>query len=188
MKALIAAFGPHFFVGGLYKLVYDSTQLLVPVLLNRFLKVLGKNDTQAYKIAGLMVANAILATLLLHQYFQRTYRTGMRLKSAAISLVFDKALVARRQAEHTEDEEKGAKKQALVTNLMSGDAQRFQDNMTYMFSIVSGIYQIVVTMYLLYGQLGYAAFGGLGVMLIFLPVTLPYRTTYSRLSKSSVTV
>merc|ERR1712216_101624 len=96
----------------------------VPVLLNRFLKVLGKNDTQAYKIAGLMVANAILATLLLHQYFQRTYRTGMRLKSAAISLVFDKALVARRQAEHAEDEEKGAKKQALVTNLMSVDAQR----------------------------------------------------------------
>ena len=66
---------------------------------------------------------------------------------------------------------KGAKKQALVTNLMSVDAQRLQDNMTYMFSIVSGIYQIVVTMYLLYGQLGYAAFGGLGVMLIFLPVT-----------------
>ena len=172
VKALISAFGPHFFVGGLYKLVYDSTQLLVPVLLNRFLKVLGKNDAQAYKIAGLMVANAILATLLLHQYFQRTYRTGMRLKSAAISLVFDKALVARRQAEHAdEDQEKGAKKQALVTNLMSVDAQRLQDNMTYMFSIVSGVYQIVVTMYLLYGQLGYAAFGGLGVMLIFLPVT-----------------
>ena len=76
VKALIAAFGPHFFVGGLYKLVYDSTPLLVPVLLNRFLKVLGKNDTQAYKIAGLMVANAILATLLFHQYFQRTYRTA----------------------------------------------------------------------------------------------------------------
>ena len=48
--------------------------------------------------------------ILLHHYSQSTYRTGMRLKSAAISLVFDKALVARRQAEHTEDEEKGAKK------------------------------------------------------------------------------
>ena len=171
-KAMTRAFGPHFLVGGVYKLVYDSTQLLVPVLLNRFLKVLGKNDKQAYRIAGLMVVNAIVATLLLHQYFQRTYRTGMRLKSAAISLVFDKALKARRQAEPATDQEKGSDpQQALVTNLMSVDAQRLQDNTTYMFSIVSGIYQIVVTMYLLYGQLGYASFGGLGVMLLMAPVT-----------------
>lgn len=150
-----------------------------------------------YRYAGLMVLNAVVATLLLHQYFQRTYRTGMRLKSAAISLVFDKALVARREpdAPADADEAEGGggsspsgsssspkgggaggaarkrEKGALVTNLMSVDAQRLQDNMTYMFSVVSGIYQILVTMYLLYGQVGLAAFGGLGVMLVFLPVT-----------------
>ena len=77
--------------------------------------------------------------------------------------VFDKALVARTAG--AEDEG------ALVTNLMSVDAQRLQDNMTYMFTIVSGVYQIVATLYLLYGQLGPASFGGLAVMLIFMPVT-----------------
>ena len=135
----------------------------MPLLLSAFLKKLGKDDDMAYKLAGAMVVNAVVATLLLHQYFQRTYRTGMRLKSAAISLVFDKALVARTAG--AEDEG------ALVTNLMSVDAQRLQDNMTYMFTIVSGVYQIVATLYLLYGQLGPASFGGLAVMLIFMPVT-----------------
>ena len=49
LGALVAAFGPHFFVGGVYKLIYDSTQLLVPVLLSQFLKVLGKGeDGEAY--------------------------------------------------------------------------------------------------------------------------------------------
>ena len=40
----------------------------------------------------------------------------MRLKSAAISLVFDKALVARRQAEHA-DEDQEKVKTALATTI-----------------------------------------------------------------------
>ena len=125
----------------------------MPVLLSRLLKALADDHALAYRLAAALTINAVVATAFLHQYFQRTYRTGMRLKSAAISLVFDKALVARTAG--AEDEG------ALVTNLMSVDAQRLQDNMTYMFTIVSGVYQIVATLYLLYGQLGPASFGGL---------------------------
>ena len=163
LGALCGAFGPYFLGGGVFKLVYDTTQLAVPVLLSRLLKALADDHVLAYKLAAALTVNAVVATAFLHQYFQRTYRTGMRLKSAAISLVFDKALVARTAG--AEDEG------ALVTNLMSVDAQRLQDNMTYMFTIVSGVYQIVATLYLLYGQLGPASFGGLAVMLIFMPVT-----------------
>ncbi|KAH8069812.1 ATPase [Aureococcus anophagefferens] len=141
----------------------EQAKLAVPVLLSRLLKALADDHALAYRLAAALTINAVVATAFLHQYFQRTYRTGMRLKSAAISLVFDKALVARTAG--AEDEG------ALVTNLMSVDAQRLQDNMTYMFTIVSGVYQIVATLYLLYGQLGPASFGGLAVMLIFMPVT-----------------
>jgi len=172
LGALCSAFGGTFLVGGVYKLVYDTTQLAVPLLLSAFLKKLGKDEAMAYKLAGAMVLNAVVATLLLHQYFQRTYRTGMRLKSAAISLVFDKALCARKEGARAEDEEaQDDKKNALVTNLMSVDAQRLQDNMTYLFTVVSGVYQIIVTLYLLYQQLGIAFLGGLVTMLLFMPVT-----------------
>ncbi|KAH8098945.1 ATPase [Aureococcus anophagefferens] len=136
----------------------DPARLAVPVLLSRLLKALADDHALAYRLAAALTINAVVATAFLHQYFQRTYRTGMRLKSAAISLVFDKALVARTAG--AEDEG------ALVTNLMSVDAQRLQDNMTYMFTIVSGVYQIVATLYLLYGQLGPASFGGLAKVVL----------------------
>lgn len=43
--------------------------------------------------------------------------------------------------------------------------------MTYLFTIVSGVYQIAACLYLLYVQLGYSSFAGFAVMVIFLPIT-----------------
>eukprot|EP00633_Aureoumbra_lagunensis_P005483 CAMPEP_0197308826 /NCGR_PEP_ID=MMETSP0891-20130614/7350_1 /TAXON_ID=44058 ORGANISM="Aureoumbra lagunensis, Strain CCMP1510" /NCGR_SAMPLE_ID=MMETSP0891 /ASSEMBLY_ACC=CAM_ASM_000534 /LENGTH=1424 /DNA_ID=CAMNT_0042793557 /DNA_START=180 /DNA_END=4454 /DNA_ORIENTATION=+ len=184
---LIRAFGFHWYIGCFFKFIYDTCQLSMPLLLSALLKVLAHRDLtkEAYCICTAIVATAILSTAVLHQYFQRTYRTGMRLKAAATALIFDKALVARHLDEKEEkshekdtEEKKDAdtsqkenQKSSTVQNLMSVDAQRLQDNMTYLATIGSGIYQIVVCLYLLFAQLRYAAFGGTFVMLIFLPVT-----------------
>mmetsp|Transcript_32309 Transcript_32309/g.111222 ORF Transcript_32309/g.111222 Transcript_32309/m.111222 type:complete len:1482 (-) Transcript_32309:100-4545(-) len=169
LRALTGAFGGHYLVGSLFKLGYDTTQLLVPLLLSAFLVALGDgDDKKAYMVSAGIVFNAALSTALLHQYFQRTYRTGMRLKSAAVSLVYSKALVVAREASW---EDGVAVQTTSITNLMSVDAQRLQDNMTYLMSVVSGIYQIVVCLYLLDRELGVSAFGGFAVMLVFMPVT-----------------
>lgn len=176
LYALTSAFGWYWYMGCILKLVYDTTQLAQPLLLSALLKALAHRDRadDAYKLCGLIVANAVVATAVLHQYFQRTYRTGMRLKSSTTSLVFDKALVARNLDSHKKEEEVDTSKTeatSTVTNLMSVDAQRLQDSLTYMFTVVSGIYQIAACLYLLYAQLGYSAFGGFAVMLIFMPIT-----------------
>ena len=41
---------------------------------------------------ALLMLNAIVQSVVLHQYFHRAFRTGMRLKSAMISAIYDKAL------------------------------------------------------------------------------------------------
>ncbi|KAJ8609885.1 hypothetical protein CTAYLR_007496 [Chrysophaeum taylorii] len=209
LGALAAAFGGYWYVGCLLKFVYDTAQLAQPLLLSALLKSMtqykrahhrdGRRAAEhnGYVLCTLMVANAMLATAVLHQYFQRTYRTGMRLKSSTTSLVFDKALVARNLAskpperkrktnalrekddevkdddEETKEDDAAQRKATTntVANLMSVDAQRLQDTMTYLATVGSGIYQIAACLYLLYIQLGWASFGGFAVMLVFLPIT-----------------
>lgn len=205
LGALCSTFGPYYLVGCLLKLVYDTAQLAMPLLLSAYLDALehgGESDPKEqlrrYKLCVAIVATALFSTAILHQYFQRVYRTGMRLKSSAISLVFDKALVAKRVdsesiaqkrkaknnnggannkkkssggKEEGEEEEDKTKSTSIVANLMSVDAQRLQDNMTYLCTIISGIYQIAASLYLLYLQLGYSTFAGFAVMLVFLPIS-----------------
>ena len=45
-----------------------------------------------YVIAVAMFASALVQSICLHQYFHRVMKTGMRLRSAIINVVYDKSL------------------------------------------------------------------------------------------------
>lgn len=55
-------------------------------------------------------------------------------------------------------------------NLMSVDAQRFMDLMTYVHTVWSGPLQIIVALYFLYMELGPSIFAGFGVMIVLIPI------------------
>lgn len=56
-----------------------------------------------------------------------------------------------------------------IVNLMSVDAQRFMDLMTYVHTVWSGPLQIIVALYFLYMELGPSIFAGFGLMVILIP-------------------
>lgn len=55
-------------------------------------------------------------------------------------------------------------------NLMSVDAQRLMDVMTYLNMIWSGPFQVGVSLYFLHQTMGWSIYAGLGVMVIFTPI------------------
>ena len=57
-----------------------------------------------------------------------------------------------------------------IVNLMSVDAQRFMDLMTYFHTIWSGPFQIIVSLYFLWQTLGPSVLAGVGVMVIMIPI------------------
>jgi hypothetical protein len=57
-----------------------------------------------------------------------------------------------------------------IVNLMSVDAQRFMDLTTYVHTIWSAPFQIIVALYFLYRELGPSIFAGFGVMIVLIPV------------------
>jgi ATP-binding cassette, subfamily C (CFTR/MRP), member 1 len=75
-------------------------------------------------IAISMFLTTVCQTMFLHQYFQRCFMTGMRLRSALVTAIYQKTLVlsnASRQQSTVGE----------IVNHMSVDAQRLMDLCTY---------------------------------------------------------
>ena len=67
-----------------------------------------------------------------------------------------------------------------MVNLMSVDAQRLMDLMTYVNTVWSAPLQIIVSLYFLYYTMGVSILAGVGVMILLIPVNL----LVSRLARS----
>lgn len=52
----------------------------------------------SYELCALLCLNAIIQSVFLHAYFHLAFRTGMRVKAAMITAVYDKALKAKEGA------------------------------------------------------------------------------------------
>lgn len=105
LRTLIAAFGPDYFVGVAVKFIYDSSQFIGPLLLQKIIVFLAarqaasEDDAQdappmrlGYELVFLLLVNSVFQSVLLHVYFHRAFRTGMRVKASVIAAIYDKAL------------------------------------------------------------------------------------------------
>jgi len=183
-RALRRAFGTTFFAGGCFKLIYDSLQMVGPFLLKSLLGFLHRcGDTTSHCEVGegliyvaLMLANALLQTLVLQQYFHRTFRTGMRVNCASICLIYAKTLKsggpsrAKDSTEASAAGDSGQRTSGEIVNLMSTDSQRLQDLMTYLHTIWSGPYQMVITLIFLSTVMGWATCAGVAVITLQIPI------------------
>ncbi|UYV79408.1 ABCC3 [Cordylochernes scorpioides] len=114
-------------------------------------------------LSGLMFLAALIQSVLLGQFFQRMFVVGMRVRTALTSAIYAKSLVLSNNArkESTLGE---------IVNLMSVDAQRFVDLMTYINLIWSAPFQIVLSVYFLWGMLGPSVMAGVVVMILMMPL------------------
>lgn len=169
--ALTKAFGGHFMVGGLFKLIQDCLAFTQPQLLRLLIKFVNdysKNKENVKVTQGLLIAFAmfvvsVLQTASLHQYFQRVFDVGMRIKASLTSLIYSKSL-------KLSTEERGQKTTGDIVNLMSVDTQRLQDLTQYGQTLWSGPFQIVLCLVSLHGLLGNSMWAGVTVMVFMIPV------------------
>lgn len=169
--ALVKSFGPQFFVGGVFKIVQDILAFTQPQLLRLLITFVNdyskkKQDatlTKGFSIAFAMFFVSIAQTAALHQYFQRVFEVGMKLKSSLTASIYQKALVL-----STED--RGKKTTGDIVNLMSVDTQRLQDLTQYGQTLWSGPFQIVLCLASLHNLLGNSMWAGVAIMIIMIPI------------------
>lgn len=114
-------------------------------------------------IAIAMFAVSVLQTVCLHQYFQRAFETGMRIKSALTAMIYAKSM-------KLSNEGRAAKSTGDIVNYMAVDTQRLQDLTQYGQMLWSAPFQIALCMASLYQLVGWSMLAGVGVMILMIPV------------------
>uniref|UniRef100_A0A1X7VVN1 ABC-type glutathione-S-conjugate transporter n=1 Tax=Amphimedon queenslandica TaxID=400682 RepID=A0A1X7VVN1_AMPQE len=112
-----------------------------------------------------MFGAAVLQSIILHQYFHSCFVAGMRIRSGVIAAVYRKALTLSNKSRQN-------RTVGEVVNLMSVDAQRFMDFVTYMHYLWSSPLQIVLSLIFLYATMGPSIFAGFGVMILLVPLNM----------------
>uniref|UniRef100_A0A8C3UU04 MRP3 protein n=1 Tax=Catharus ustulatus TaxID=91951 RepID=A0A8C3UU04_CATUS len=165
LKALLRTFGPYFLIGSCFKLMQDLLSFVNPQLLSVLIGFIKNKDAPAwwgFLIAALMFVCAVLQTLILHQHFQYCFVTGMRLRTGITGVIYRKSLAITNSA-------KRSSTVGEIVNLMSVDAQRFMDLMTFLNMLWSAPLQIFLALYFLWQTLGPSVLAGVAVMVLLIP-------------------
>ncbi|XP_012434034.5 ATP-binding cassette sub-family C member 3 isoform X1 [Taeniopygia guttata] len=165
LRALLRTFGPYFLIGSFFKLIQDLLSFVNPQLLSVLIGFIKNKDAPAwwgFLIAALMFICAVLQTLILHQHFQYCFVTGMRLRTGITGVIYRKSLAITNSA-------KRSSTVGEIVNLMSVDAQRFMDLMTFLNMLWSAPLQIFLALYFLWQTLGASVLAGVAVMVLLIP-------------------
>ncbi|OCH93693.1 metal resistance protein YCF1 [Obba rivulosa] len=182
--ALFLAYGGPYAFAAFLKIVQDCLAFLQPQLLRWLLAYISEYQSARYSggatpspfegfaIAVIMFIASCVQTVILHQYFQHCFETGMRVRAGLVTVIYQKALVLSSDGRESASGD--------IVNLMSVDATRLQDLCTYGLISISGPFQILLAFISLYDILGWPAFVGVAVMI----VSIPLNTVIARMLKN----
>ncbi|KAM9843269.1 multidrug resistance-associated protein 1 [Aulostomus maculatus] len=164
--ALCLTFGPYFLISCLYKIIQDILMFVGPEILRLLIHFVNNSSAPSwhgYFYTALLFICTCVQSLILQRYFHVCFVSGMRLRTAIIGAVYRKALVISSAARRTSTV-------GEIVNLMSVDAQRFMDLITYINMIWSAPLQVVLALYFLWQNLGPSVLAGVAVMVLMVPV------------------
>ena len=169
--ALFRGFGGPYFRGTVIKSLSDILSFVQPQLLRLLISFVdsyrsGRTPQPVIRGAAIslaMFAVSVLQTVLLHQYFQRTFETGMRVKSSLTSMMYAKAM-------RLSNEGRASKSTGDIVNYMAVDTQRLQDLTQYGQMLWSAPFQIILCMASLYQLVGISMLAGVGAMILMVPI------------------
>ncbi|CCH58178.1 hypothetical protein TBLA_0A03800 [Henningerozyma blattae CBS 6284] len=169
--ALLRTFGSRLLLAATFKVIHDILAFTQPQLLKiliQFVTAYTNPDLELPIIKGFMISIAMflvsfIQTSFLHQYFLNSFNTGMNIRSAMSSVIYQKSLVLSNEAS-------GTSSTGDVVNLMSVDVQRLQDVAQWCNIIWSGPFQITLCLVSLYKLLGNSMWIGVFILIFMMPI------------------
>eukprot|EP00915_Cephaloidophora_sp_WS-2016_P005337 GHVH01007054.1.p1 GENE.GHVH01007054.1~~GHVH01007054.1.p1 ORF type:complete len:749 (+),score=122.75 GHVH01007054.1:168-2414(+) len=189
------------------KLTYDLLQYASPLIMSSLVNWLtGYQDDKAAgedvsKGSGVGFVFAYLfvgfvSSFILQQYFHNQNKVGLRLKTAMMGIVYNKALnctdfslagmMDPDGVKWTDDVSKSPTTIGQVLNMITVDSTRLYAFCTYCHTLWSAPFQIIVGTGLLIFQLGWWALMFVPVVLVMMPLTLFITRQQHRLTASNM--
>ncbi|KAI9040636.1 ATP-binding cassette glutathione S-conjugate transporter YCF1 [Aspergillus affinis] len=169
-SALFKAFGSSYLRGAIIKCGSDMLAFVQPQLLRILIDFVNsyRTDDPQPVIRGVAIALgmflvSVSQTLCLHQYFQRAFDTGMRVKSGLTAMIYAKSL-------RLSSEGRASKTTGDIVNHMAVDQQRLSDLTQFGIQLWSAPFQITLCMISLYQLIGVSMFAGIAMMILMIPL------------------
>lgn len=152
-----------------------------PVILNYLLQSLQQGDPSwiGYVYAFSIFVGVSLGVLCEAQYFQNVARTGFRIRSILVAAVFRKSLRLTHEARKNFPSGK-------ITNMITTDANALQQVCNQLHGLWSAPFRIVLSMILLYQQLGVASLVACLLLILMFPVQTMIVSKMRKLSKEGL--
>ncbi|XP_017709489.1 PREDICTED: canalicular multispecific organic anion transporter 2 isoform X2 [Rhinopithecus bieti] len=166
LRALLATFGSSFLISACFKLIQDLLSFINPQLLSVLIRFISNPMAPSwwgFLVAGLMFLCSMMQSLILQQYYQCIFVTGLKFRTGIIGVIYRKALVITNSV-------KRASTVGEIVNLMSVDAQRFMDLAPFLNLLWSAPLQIILAIYFLWQNLGPSVLAGVALMVLLIPL------------------
>eukprot|EP00794_Sanderia_malayensis_P019839 gene19839-21781_t len=179
-KALNRAFGIVYYSLGILKFLVDCLAFAGPILLNLLISFMENKKEPVehgyYYALGLLVST-LLAALLDAQYSYQVNKVGLQCRAALITTVYEKALAVSSTT-------LSAFSSGQIINFMSTDTDRTINFCNSFHQFWSLPFQIAISLYLLYDQVGLAFLAGLGFAILLIPINRWIALKIAELSKT----
>ncbi|CAA7062353.1 unnamed protein product [Microthlaspi erraticum] len=181
LRALNRCLGGRFWLGGIFKIGHDLSQFVGPLILSNLLRSMQEGDPAwvGYVYAFLIFVGVTLGVLCQSQYFQHVGRAAFRLRSTLVAAIFHKSLRLTHEARKNFASGK-------VTNMITTDANALQLITEQLHGIWSAPFRIIVSMILLYQQLGVASLFGSLILFLIIPLQTMIISKMRKLTKEGL--
>ncbi|KAK0080934.1 hypothetical protein PV325_013074 [Microctonus aethiopoides] len=166
-RILHKCFGWQFYSVGILKFIADCSGFVGPMLLNKLVGFIEDKDqplSYGYLYASLMFIAAMIGALATAHFTFWMSIVGLKIRGTIITLVYRKILHSsnvKLNQEFTLGE---------IVNFMSTDSDRIVNSCPSFHTFWSIPLQLIVTLYLLYNQIGLSFLAGITFVIILIPI------------------
>ncbi|XP_049867954.1 uncharacterized protein LOC126368123 [Pectinophora gossypiella] len=184
LRALHACFAFQFYSIGILKLVSDMAGFAGPILLNRLIVFV--QDESIDQHLGYSYAAALMAATLISALFNVHFNwlmslIGLKMRGAIVATILRKTLSVT-STELTKRFSVGE-----ITNFMSTDTDRIVNSCPSFHALWSIPLQLVITLFLLYQQVGISFLAGIAFSVILIPINKVIANKIGQLSNDMMT-
>ena len=166
ISALLKCFGRKFFLLGVFKFLNDSLNFAGPILLNQLVLFVETNQSSlkdGSTYAALLFVCTLLGSLINIHFTNALNKLCLRIRSALISCIYRKAVLVKLN-------ELNKHSIGQIVNYMSIDSGSITNAFPSFHQFWSLPFQISITLYLLYSQIGLSFLVGVGFVIILIPI------------------
>ncbi|CAJ0582835.1 unnamed protein product, partial [Mesorhabditis spiculigera] len=181
-RSLLSTFGFQYFSLAILRIIADAFNFATPILLHLLVNALEdplpRKDSYIY--AGLLILCCFFGSMVQTHFMYYVEKISLKVRTATVMAIYDKML-------RVPLAEMSSFSSGQILNFISTDVDRIVNFCNSFHAFWNLPLELIVTLYLLYREVGMAFLSGLVAALVLIPINKVITTRIGRLSEKMMT-